>query len=222
MKPIVAIDGPAGAGKSSVSRLLARRLGFIFIDSGAMYRAVALISKRRNIDWADEAGVSTVAKNLSFTFLQTPNGTRCIVNGLDETENLRSPDISQGSSIVAVYKDVRIALDKIQKDMGVNGGIVIEGRDIATTIFPNADVKIFLTATPETRTQRRIAELKAKTGEVLDYETTLAETKERDARDMNREHSPLRKAVDATEIYTDNHTIDEVVEKLASLVPYYS
>lgn len=217
MKPIIAIDGPAGAGKSTASKLLAKKLDYIFIDTGAMYRAVALIAKRHNIDWQDEIGVSQVAEQIHISFQQTDHGLRCIVNNIDETDSLRTPDISKGSSIVAVYKQVREALNQIQRDMGKEGGIVIEGRDIATSIFPNADIKVFLTATPETRTRRRIAEIKGKTGQELDYEQTLAETKERDDRDINREHSPLQKAPDAIEIYTDNMTMDEVVEKLASL-----
>lgn len=219
MKHIIAIDGPAGAGKSTASKLLAKKLGYLYIDSGAMYRSVALIAKQQGVNWENETAISDIAEKMNFHFEDADNGIRCIVNNADITDQLRTPDISHGSSVVAQYPKVRFAVDGIQRELGKSGGVVIEGRDVSTSVFPNADVKIFLTATPETRTRRRIAELQAKTGQTIDFEAELAKTKERDERDSTRIHSPLKKADDATEIYTDNMTMDEVVDRLISLLP---
>jgi cytidylate kinase len=215
---IVAIDGPAGAGKGTVAKRLAELLDYVYIDTGAMYRAVALVSKRQGVDWEDAASVAQVAQEIAIEFKFSPEGPRFYIDGVDESSAIRAHDISNGASIVGQHEKVRLALDEKQQALGKNGGIVMEGRDITTRIFPEAEVKIFLTATPETRARRRMAELTAKTGEAIDFATILAETKERDERDSNRQHSPLRKADDAIEIYTDDLTIDEVVEKLLTIV----
>lgn len=216
---IVAIDGPAGAGKGTVAKRLADHLNYIYIDTGAMYRAVALMSKRQGVDWEDESAVSAVAQEITIEFRYTPEGAiHTYINSNDETTAIRAHDISHGASVVGQYRAVRTALDEKQREMGENGGIVIEGRDIATSIFPNAEVKVYLTATPETRARRRMAELIAKTGEAIDFKTILTQTIERDERDANRLHSPLRKADDAIELYTDDLTIEQVVDKLIAIV----
>lgn len=212
-RPIVAIDGPAGAGKSTVARRLAATLGYTYIDTGAMYRAVALAAARRNVPLDDAERLSALASDLRFAFA---NGERprLLVNGEDVSGEIRTPEISRGSSLVSRWPGVRAALVRQQQRMGEAGGVVMEGRDIGTVVFPNARVKIFLTATVEERARRRCAEMEGSPS----LEEVRREVEERDRRDMEREHSPLRKADDAVEFYTDGLTIDEVVERLAGLV----
>jgi CMP/dCMP kinase len=216
-EPIVAIDGPAGAGKSTVARSLARGLGYTYIDSGAMYRAVALLAARQGISYEDGEALSQLARRLRFEFVSDGESPRLLVDGEDVSRAIRTPEISRGSSEVSRWPGVRTALVEEQRRLGHRGGAVMEGRDIGTVVFPDAEVKIYLTATPEERAHRRTAELRER-GEDVDGAQVLRDVIERDERDMRRQHSPLRRAEDAVEVLTDGLTLSEVVERLEALV----
>jgi CMP/dCMP kinase len=198
---VVAIDGPAGAGKSTVARALARELGFAYLDSGAMYRAVALATLERGGPAAERARE-----------LEIELGERVFAGGRDVTEAIRTPDVSETASKVATNSGVREALVLKQRELLAGGDWVAEGRDIGTVVAPDAELKVFLTASPEERARRRSDELGA------DFDTVLRDQALRDAQDESREHSPLRTADDAVEVDTSGHTIDEVVAEVAGLV----
>jgi CMP/dCMP kinase len=198
---VVAIDGPAGAGKSTVARALARELGFAYLDSGAMYRAVALATLERGGPAAERASE-----------LEIELGERVLAGGRDVTEAIRTPDVSETASKVATDSGVREALVLKQRELLAGGDWVAEGRDIGTVVAPDAELKVFLTASPEERARRRSDELGA------DFDTVLRDQALRDAQDESREHSPLRTADDAVEVDTSGHTIDEVVAEVAGLV----
>lgn len=199
---VIAIDGPAGAGKSTVARAVARELRFGFLDSGAMYRALGLSLSRRDGDPAERA--REIAIEL---------GDRVLLDGEDVTAAIRTPEASEAASRVAVLQPVRAALvDKQRALLRGGGDWVAEGRDIGTVVAPDAELKVFLTASPEQRARRRAAELGG------DYETTLRDQLLRDQQDMRREHSPLRPAADAVELDTSDLTVDQVVERIAELV----
>jgi cytidylate kinase len=217
-RPIVAIDGPAGAGKSTVARMLARRLGYAYIDSGAMYRAVALFALRRSVPLDDAERLAELARELRFEFLPgRGDRPRVLVNGEDVSAAIRTPEIDTASSRVSQWRGVRSALVAEQQRMGAEGGVVMEGRDIGTVVFPQARAKIYLVASPEERARRRAKELAAR-GQRVDLAQVLGEVVERDRRDMEREHSPLFRAKDATEFLTDGLTIEQVVDGLEALV----
>jgi CMP/dCMP kinase len=216
-RPIVAVDGPAGAGKSTVARRLARRLGYVYIDTGAMYRAVALAATRRGTSFEDGEALGHLARALRFRFVPDGERPRLAVDGEDVSEAIRTPEMSRGSSMVSRWPGVRAALVEQQRRLGAGGGVVMEGRDIGTVVFPEAGAKIFLTATVAERARRRWQELQEK-GDDTPLEQVERDVADRDRRDMEREHSPLRKADDAVEVYTDGQTIDEVVERLAAIV----
>jgi CMP/dCMP kinase len=198
---VVAIDGPAGAGKSSVARALADALGFTYLDSGAMYRAVGLMTLRHG------GAASEQARRLQLEL-----GDRVLANGEDVTEALRAPEVSEAASRVATNPAVRGALAEKQRELLADGDWVAEGRDIGTIVAPDAAVKVFLTASPEERARRRAVELGA------DQATVLRDQALRDAQDASREHSPLRIAPGAVELDTTGLTLDEVVERIANLV----
>jgi cytidylate kinase len=216
-KPIIAIDGPAGAGKGTVSRLLADRLGYQYIDTGAMYRAVALFAERQNIDWEDETGVASVVPDLDFVFTTEEHRLHVAVNGEDVTDTIRQHHMSHGASVVARYEKVVDELRDKQRELGELGGIVMEGRNICSYVFPDAEIKIYLTATPEERARRRVKQLEEQ-GKPADYQEILDHLIERDKRDSGRPHAPLIKTDDAIEVLTDNKTIEQVVAELESLV----
>ena len=199
---VVAIDGPAGAGKSTVARALADALGFTYLDSGAMYRAVGLDVIKR------DGAASERAEELELELV----GDRVIANGRDVTEAIRSPEVAEAASKVATNPKVRAALVEKQRALLSQGDWVAEGRDIGTVVAPDAEVKVFLTANPEERARRRAEELGT------DVETVLRDQALRDAQDEGREHSPLVRAGDAVELDTSGLTIDEVVERLVDLV----
>jgi cytidylate kinase len=214
----VAIDGPAGAGKSTVARGLAVRLGYTLVDTGALYRAVALAATERGVAWDDDAGLGALCAAIAIRLETAADGaTRVLLDGRDRSADIRTPEISRGASAVSARAGVRAALLGMQRDLGVGGGVVLEGRDIGTVVFPDADVKVFLTATPEERARRRTEELRAR-GTAADFAETLAEVVARDAQDSSRAIAPLRCADDAVRVDSTALTADELVERLARLV----
>jgi len=210
---VIAIDGPVGAGKSTVARVLAQRLGYRYVDTGAMYRAVAWQASRLGIDLRAEEEVAKVARALQVEFVPAPAGQRVVVHGTDATEAIRSPQVSEGASIVSAYPAVRRAMVALQRRMGADGGVVMEGRDIGTVVFPDAEVKIFLDASLDERARRRYEDLRAQ-GELLTYDAVRAALQQRDRRDSTRHHSPLRAAPDALVIDSTHLSVDEVVERI--------
>ncbi len=216
-RPIVAIDGPVGAGKSTVARAVAQRLRFRYVDTGAMYRSVAWAALQRRVSVSDEQAVTALAKSLRIDFVTDPIGQHVLVDGVDVTEAIRTPQVSDGASIVSVYPGVREALVTIQRRLGVDGGVVMEGRDIGTVVFPDAEIKVFLDASLDERARRRFEELKAR-GADVDLESVRKAEEERDRRDRTRNHSPLRAAPDAVVIDSTGIPADEVVARIAQLV----
>jgi CMP/dCMP kinase len=198
---VVAIDGPAGAGKSTVARAVARALGFTYLDSGAMYRSVALAATRRGVDPA------AVAPGLEITV-----GEHVVLDGEDVTDAIRAPEISDGASRAAADPVVRRAMVALQRRLLAHGDWVAEGRDIGTVVAPEADVKVFLTADPRERARRRAEELG------VDVDTVLRELAIRDERDRSREHSPMRPSPGAVELDTTGLTVEEVARQIVELV----
>jgi len=215
-KPIIAIDGPAGAGKSTVARIVAERLGYIYIDTGAMYRAVALAVLRSGISISEHAKITALAKALDLRFEKVDNEQRLFSDGEDVTEAIRTPEATRLSSPVSAIRGVRNRLVELQRKMGECGGIVMEGRDIGTVVFPNAEIKVFLTASAEERARRRTEELRQK-GIEADMSRIAADIAERDLRDSSRVHAPLKQAPDAVLIETDNMTAEQVADAIIEL-----
>ena len=209
---IVALDGPAGSGKSSISKLVADRFGFTHIDTGAMYRAVTLEALRRKININNEEEYSFLKDTKVIYFKD-----KVYLNGEDVTGEIRKPNVTNSVSTCCKFKTVREFLVEYQRESALNGQIIMDGRDIGTVVLPNADLKIFLTASPEVRAQRRYDEIIAKGGQV-EYDVILEEIKLRDYKDSTREISPLKQAQDAILIDTSHLTIDEVVEKISKLI----
>src|SRR3989440_3259006 len=209
--PIVAIDGPAGAGKSTVARQLARRLGFTISDTGAIYRSVALAAQRAGISWEDDTGLARLLDTgLGLTF----QGERVLLRGEDVTEAIRTPEISRGASVVSARPVVRQKLLQLQRDLGhaAPRGAVLEGRDVGTVVFPDADVKFFLTASDDARAQRRHAELLER-GVSVPLSEVLADQRRRDRDDSERSIAPLRAAPNAILVDTTGFDLDQVVER---------
>ena len=204
---VIAIDGPAGAGKSSVARAVAERLGFTYLDSGAMYRCVALAALERGVDLDDEEAMGELAGSLAIGL----DGETVELDGRDVSAPIREPRVSEASSRVSVHPAVREAMVARQRQLIATGRYVAEGRDIGTVVSPEAPLKVFLTASPQERARRRAAQ----TGE--DPAAVLAAQAERDARDESREHSALRPAADAVEIDTTGLSLDQVVDRVESL-----
>ncbi len=214
MKPVVVtIDGPAGAGKSTVARRLARALDYRLLDTGAIYRSVALVARRRGTAWSDAVACAEVARTLDIDFHFEGDVNHVRVAGEDVTSAIRTPEMSQGASQVSAHPEVRAALLELQRRLGAGGGVVVEGRDTGTVVFPTAAAKFFLTATDEERARRRVAELRAG-GAAVDFETTLREIRERDQRDASRAVAPMVPAADARIVDSSQYSIEEVVERL--------
>jgi CMP/dCMP kinase len=214
---IVAIDGPAGAGKSTAARLLAARLGYALLDTGAIYRSMALRARERGVAWDDGPGIAALADGIDIAFNLEGTLNRVILNGQDVTAAIRTPEMSDGASRVSALPEVRAALLGLQRRIGADGGVVVEGRDIGTVVFPDAEAKFFLIANADERARRRVAELTA-AGKPVDAEQTKAEILARDARDSTRATAPLRKADDAIEIDSSALGPDAVVTLMAEIV----
>ncbi|TMB20512.1 MAG: (d)CMP kinase [Deltaproteobacteria bacterium] len=215
MRPLVAVDGPAGAGKSSASRALARRLGFGYVDTGAMYRAVGVLAAERGIDPDDAAALGRLVAALDFELAD--DGERLLVGGRNLSAAIRRPEAGELASRVSTQPVVRQRLVALQRALGAAGGIVMEGRDIGTVVFPDAPVKLYLTADPAVRAARRAAELRAGAA-TIDEAALARELAGRDRRDAGRAHSPLRRAADAVVLDTTALTLEEVVERMERLV----
>jgi len=212
---VIAIDGPSGAGKSTTARFLAERLGYIYIDTGAMYRAVGWKAKREGIDPADEEKLANLCRRTDVTIKKDNNDPRFYVDGLDVSGEIRTPEMGLMASAVSKSPSVRARLLTLQRELGRNGGVVMDGRDIGTVVFPDADVKFFLDAGPEERGRRRYLELKAK-GMDVDLARITQEIRERDQQDSMRSLAPLRKADDAVLIDSTSLDIGGVLERMLS------
>lgn len=214
---VIAIDGTAGAGKTTISRLIANHLGFTYIDTGAMYRATALKAYEKNIGIDDEEKLESICKKIKITFKTSEKENRIFVNGEDWSEKIRQPFVGEITSKVSAKPNVRKALVDLQRLMGKNGNVVMEGRDIGTVVFPDADIKFYLDASIEARGKRRYLELKAKGEDVL-LDEIINEIRDRDERDSSRIHSPLKKSEDAVYIDTSDMTIEEVVITILEVI----
>jgi cytidylate kinase len=210
---IVTIDGPAGAGKSSVARFLAERLGFQFLDTGAMYRSVAWLALQQQVSWDDAARIVQLVEELDLQLTED----QVLVNGQDVTKRIREPEVGQVIHHVADNQQVRKQLVQLQRKLVADQDAVTEGRDQGSVAFPDATCKIFLTASPEQRARRRTAQLE-KRGESISWEEVLVQQNERDQRDRDRPVGGLTKAADAVEVLTDNLSVEQVVDELESLV----
>lgn len=225
--PIVAIDGPAGAGKSTAARLLAYQLGFRLIDTGALYRSLALQALETGLDLDDEEALASLCRSLKIQFgklekvsadsedMITVPRLPVFCNGMDVTDAIRRPEVGMAASKVSRFPKVRDALLALQRSFGDEGGIVMEGRDIGTVIFPHAELKFFLTASAESRARRRYNELVSGGATQIDYNRVLSETVQRDAQDMNREIAPLKQSHDAILIDSTTKDLFEVVSEMA-------
>ncbi|RZA08002.1 MAG: (d)CMP kinase [Proteobacteria bacterium] len=216
-KPVVAIDGPAGSGKSTVAKQLAKRLGFTHIDTGALYRGVALLAIEKDAALGQEAPVVAAARGVKFEFRFTPEGNLLHLDGRNVGKLIRTEQVSAGSSKVSAYPGVRALLLDLQRDLGAGGGVVLEGRDIGTVVFPDAEVKVFLTASIEARAERRAKELREK-GDPVDLEQVKTEMVRRDKQDTERAIAPLKQAADAVLVDTSGLAIDSVLDRLESIV----
>lgn len=212
-RPVIAIDGPAGAGKSTVARALAQRLGFFLLDTGAIYRCVAFQATRRGIPLDDPAALGALARDLDLRFDES---ARVFLAGEDVSQAIRTPEMSQGASTVSAHPPVRDALLELQRRIASAGRCVVEGRDIGTVVLPDAPLKIFLTASAEVRARRRFAELQAR-GVPATFADTLRELEDRDLRDSTREVAPLKQADDALVVDTSDMAQEAVVDRLEAL-----
>ncbi|MBI4382965.1 MAG: (d)CMP kinase [Nitrospinae bacterium] len=211
---IIAIDGPAGSGKSTVARQVAAKLRFRYIETGSMYRAVAWKARQRGIDLGDRERVAEVARGLDLEFVPRPEGQSLLVDGENASPVLKDEEVGRGAAVVAAYKEVRDIMTAKQREIGRSGNVVMDGRDIGTIVFPEADWKFFLDADPAERGRRRYLELKGK-NQVVDLDVIVEQVKQRDHEDRNRPIAPLRPARDAILVDTTHLRIEEVVDEVA-------
>lgn len=221
-RPVVAIDGPAGAGKSTVTRKVAERLGYVIVDTGALYRVVALAAERAGVDFDDEAKASALAEALvaenAVQLRRSADGAnQVLLRGQDVSLAIRAQNIGQGASKVSAHPGVRAALLELQRGQGREGGVVLEGRDIGTVVFPDAEAKFYLTASADVRAQRRRDELAAR-GTPPSLAEVLSEVNERDRRDSTRPIAPLRQADDAKLVDSSLLSVEQVVELIVATV----
>ncbi|HEX9205855.1 MAG TPA: (d)CMP kinase [Candidatus Deferrimicrobiaceae bacterium] len=216
-RPVVTVDGPSGAGKTTVSILLAERAGMVRIDTGAMYRAVALAARREGVPWDDGTRLGDLARRIDLSFRTEGGSARVLLGGEDVGEAIRTPEISMGASAVSAHGAVREALVAKQREMGKDGGVILEGRDTGTVVFPDAEAKFFLDAAVAVRALRRYREIGPEGGQR--YEEVLSDAIRRDVQDSTREHSPLRVPDGAFYLDTTTLSVDEVVETLRRRLP---
>ncbi len=212
----IAIDGPAGAGKSSIAKEAARRLGFIYVDTGALYRTVALNAIRNNVSLNDPAAIAETLPNAKISLAFADGTQRVMLNGEDVSEQIRTPDVSAGASKVSAVPAVRQYLFDLQKNLAAENDCLMDGRDIGTVVLPNAQLKVFLTASPEERARRRWNQLK-EAGTEADYDEILKDVNQRDYQDTHREIAPLKQADDAILLDTTHMNFEEVVAELLRL-----
>lgn len=212
----IAIDGPAGAGKSTIAKKVAKEKGYIYVDTGAMYRAMALYMIEKKVELTDTSAIAEMCKNADIS-IRYEDGVQCVyLNGTNVNDRIRTPEVSAASSKTSVVPEVRVKLVQLQQELAARENVVMDGRDICTKVLPNADVKVFLTASVEVRAKRRYDELCAK-GTECDLKEIEKEIAERDHRDMTRAESPLVQADDAVLVDSSYMSIDEVAEKILSL-----
>jgi CMP/dCMP kinase len=212
---VIAIDGPAGSGKSTLAARLAKKYGYINIETGAMYRAIALKAVEKGVPLNDAARLAELARTSKIDLLPTPDGNRVLLDGADVTERVRQQDVTEAASQVSVHPPVREWMVNRQRELGAGGGIVMEGRDIGTKVFPDAEVKIFLDAAPEVRGARRFLQHPAAAAPEA---SVVAELRARDQRDRTRANSPLIAASDAVTIDSTNLTLNQVVERAVAII----
>jgi len=217
MRLNIAIDGPVGAGKSSIADEAARRLGILHLDTGAMYRALGLTALRKGVSTEDEAAVTNLCRHLNIAVSHEKDGQHTFVDGEDVTGLIRTPKVSMAASSVSRYTDVRKEMVRLQQKLAAETDMLVDGRDICTTVLPNATAKIFLTASPEERARRRWLEMQAK-GQTETYEQVLEELKKRDEQDMNRPVEPLRQAEDAVLLDSTHLSFEQVVDRVLEIV----
>lgn len=221
-RPVVAIDGPAGAGKTTITRQVAARLGYVYVDTGAIYRTVALAAEERDVSWSDPAALGALAGELAeMDAIQLESdadgGQRVLLRGRDVSQAIRTQHIASGASKVSAVPAVRDALLAMQRKAGAEGGVVLEGRDIGTIVFPDAEAKFFLTASVEVRAQRRVKEMLER-GQPADLDTISREVIERDERDSQRAVAPLKRADDAVLVDSSSLSIAQVVDGIVTQV----
>jgi cytidylate kinase len=214
---VIAIDGPSGAGKSTIAKLLSGRLGYTYIDTGAMYRAVGWKAKQDSVGLGDEAALARLCERVDITICHDASGQRVLVNGTDVSNEIRTPEMGMMASAVSKSPAVRARLLTLQRKLGAEGGVVMDGRDIGTVVFPDADRKFYLDASAEERGRRRYRELKEK-GMDVDLAGITEEIRARDLQDSTREHAPLRKAPDARYVDSSAMTIEDVVSEMLGIV----
>lgn len=212
----IAIDGPAGAGKSTIAKLVAKKRGYIYVDTGAMYRAMALYLLRTGVDISDRAAIAKACQNADISIAYQKGEQVVLLNGENVNAYLRTEEVGNMASVSSAVPEVRKKLVELQQELAAKEDVVMDGRDIGTVVLPKADVKVYLTASTHTRAMRRFLELQEK-GQVADLEKIEADIVDRDYRDMHRETSPLRQAEDAVLVDSSEMTIEQVVERILSL-----
>ncbi len=217
MAVVITLDGPAGAGKSTVSRALARRLSCLYLDTGAMYRALTVKALDRGISMDDPRAIGELAARTEIRLVPDPDAMRVTVDGEDVTERIRNPEVSRNVSYVARVPEVRAEMVRVQRKLGEGGSVVAEGRDMGTVVFPHADLKVYLEASPHERARRRASDL-ALAGHAVDLEALEAEIRQRDHLDATRDVAPMAAAADAIRLVTDDLSADQVVDRILDLL----